>query len=69
MSSPKCQEFTKANVNKDPNSNELFLFEEVFRHLDRCPSYKYVVIENAEEFKERKLEKLGNMLDVDVVRY
>ena len=60
MGSPKCQQFTKANTQKDSNSNELLLFEEMFKHLDRCPSYKYVVIENAEEFKERKLEKLGN---------
>lgn len=62
MASPKCQQFTKANTQKDPNSDELFLFEEVFKHLDRCPSYKYVVIENAEEFKNRKLDKLGDTL-------
>ncbi len=61
MASPKCQKFTKANTQKDPDSDELFLFEEVFKHLDRCPSYKYVVMENAEEFKERKLDKLGDM--------
>lgn len=60
MSSPKCQQFTKANTQKDPNSDELFLFEEVFKHLDRCPSYKYVVMENAEEFEERNLDKLGD---------
>lgn len=42
------------------NSPELFLFEDVFRHLDRCPYYKYVEFENAEEFKERKLDKLGD---------
>ena len=62
MASPKCQQFTKANTQKDTNSDELFLFEEVFRHLDRRPSYKYVVIENAEEFKNRKLDKLGDTL-------
>lgn len=60
MGSPKCQQFTKANTQKDPNSDELLLFEEMFNHLDRCPWYKYVVIENAEEFKDRKLDKLGD---------
>lgn len=60
MGSPKCEQFTKANTQKDPNSPELFLFEEMFKHLDRCPWYKYVVIENAEEFKDRKLDKLGD---------
>lgn len=60
MGSPKCQQFTKANTQKDSNSNELLLFEEMFKHLDRCPWYKYVVIENAEEFKDFHIEKLGN---------
>lgn len=60
MGSPKCQQFTKANTQKDSNSNELLLFEEMFKHLDRCPCYKYVVIENAEEFKDFHIEKLGD---------
>ena len=61
MGSPKCQQFTKANTQKDPNSDELLLFEEMFKHLDRCPCYKYVVIENAEEFKDYHIDKLGNI--------
>ena len=60
MASVCCQQFTKANTQKDLNSPELYLFEEVFKHLDRCPSYRYVEFENAEEFKNRKLDKLGD---------
>lgn len=60
MASVCCQQFTKANCQKDLNSPELFLFEDVFRHLDRYPYYKYVEFENAEEFKNRKLDKLGD---------
>lgn len=61
MMSPKCQQFTKANTHKDPNSNELFLFEAGLEHLDRVPSYEYLVIENAEEFKDYHLDRYGNL--------
>ena len=61
MMSPKCQQFTKANTHKDPNSNELFLFEAGLEHLDRVPSYEYLVIENAEEFKDYHLDKYGDL--------
>lgn len=61
MMSPKCQQFTKANTHKDPNSSELFLFEAGLEHLDRVPYYEYLVIENAEEFKNCHLDRYNDL--------
>ena len=58
LCSPKCQQITKANTRKDPDSDELLLFMQCFAHLDRCPSYNFVAIENAEEFLNFKIKKL-----------
>ena len=60
LCSPKCQQVTKANTRKDPDSDELLLFMQCFAHLDRCPSYNFVAIENAEEFLNFKIKKLGD---------
>jgi len=67
MASPKCQQITKANNNKNPNSPELFLFEEVLRHLDHCPSYKYVVIENAEEYMNFRINGLEKAVGAHII--
>lgn len=60
LCSPKCQQVTKANTRKDPDSDELLLFMQCFAHLDRCQHYNYVAIENAEEFLNFKIKKLGD---------
>ncbi len=61
LCSPKCQQVTRANTRRDPDSDELLLFTYAFAHLDRCPYYNYVAIENAEEYLNFKVKKLGDI--------
>ena len=70
MASPCCQQITRANTRKDEDSDEQYLFEAVMEHLKRCPSYKFCVIENAEDmliFKTKKYElPLGDQIEKEL---